>query len=268
MVSFVAKVLGRLRIQIEDVVWHKSIHSAIIIFLNILNRRKLPMPGAVYAHFMKIDEKSNDEDFGDEAFLANYMVPEEGKCLIDVGAATGLWTLYAAKKGRQVYAFEPSPKSFIILKSKTVAYPNVHASSYALGDKDSVGRLGLAAFSLSGTMDVEVKGLHKGGTIDITVRSLDSLAIVDVGVIKIDTEGYETPILHGAKETIAKYRPRLIVEVHRDSGKAAKTFVEELQRIEAILIAYGYTWIQHKRQISLRDFQPHLIAEPKSERSL
>jgi FkbM family methyltransferase len=267
MISVVAKVFGRIRIQIEDIVWHKSVSSTIIIFLNILNRRRLPMPAAVYDHFMKIDETSNADDFGDEAFLANYMIPEEGKCLIDVGAATGLWTLFAAKRGRQVYAFEPSPKSFIVLKNRSVKYSNVHAYPYALGDKDSVGRLGLAAFSLSGIMDAEVKGLHKGGTINITVRSLDSLAISEVGIIKIDTEGYEIPILHGAKETIIKYKPRLIVEVHRDSGKAAKTFIEELQRIDEILTEYGYTWIQHNRQISLRDWQPHLIAECKLERT-
>jgi FkbM family methyltransferase len=262
MTSFVGKVFNGLKIQIEDVVWHRSMRGAIVIFLNIINRRRFPLPVAVYEHFTKTDE-TNEDDLGDEAFLAQYIMPEQDKCLVDVGAATGLWTLFVGKKGRQVYAFEPSPKSYIVLKRKTQAYSNVHAYPYALGDKDSIGRLGLAAFSLSGTMDAEIKGLHKGGTIDIPVRSLDSLGIPNIGIIKIDTEGYETPILKGAKVTIEKNRPRLIIEVHKGTGKAAKTFAEEQQKIEGILKDYGYTWIRHNRQISLREIQPHIIAEPK-----
>jgi FkbM family methyltransferase len=264
MTSFAAKAFDKIRIQIEDIVWHRSMRGAIVIFLNIIYRRRFPLPVVVYEHFTKTDEANGDDDFGDEAFLVGYMIPEQGKCLVDVGAATGLWTLFVAKKGVQVYCFEPSPKSYTVLKRKTQAYSNVHAYPYALGDKDSIGRLGLAAFSLSGTMDAEIKGLHKGGTIDIPVRSLDSLGIVNIGIIKIDTEGYEIPILQGARATIEKDRPRLIVEVHRGTGKAAKTFAEELQRIEGILKAYGYTWVLHNRQISLRDIQPHLIAEPKA----
>jgi FkbM family methyltransferase len=204
-----------------------------------------------------------DDDLGNEAFLADHMIPEQNKCLVDAGASVGLWTMFAAKKGRQVYSFEPSPKAYAVLKDRTKEYPNIHAYPYALGEKDSVGRIAIGAFSLSGSMDAEVHRLHKGGTIDIPVRSLDSLGISCVGVIKIDTEGYEIPILHGAKATIEKYRPRLIIEVHRGTGKAAATFDEELQRIQAILKELGYTWVQHNRQISMRDVQPHIVAYPK-----
>lgn len=264
MTAFAAKAFDKIRIQIEDIVWHRSARGTVVIILNIIYRRSFPLPVAVYEHFTKTDEANGDDDFGDETFLAQYMIPEPDKCFVDVGAATGLWTLFVAKAGGLVYSFEPSPKSYVVLKRKTQAYPNVHAYPYALGDKDSIGRLGLAAFSLSGTMDAEIKGLHKGGTIDIPVRSLDSLGIANIGIIKIDTEGYETPILQGAKATIEKQRPLLIIEVHRGTGKAAKTFAEELQKIEGILKAYGYTWVLHNRQISLRDIQPHLIAEPKA----
>ena len=70
------------------------------------------------------------------------MLPEEGKCLVDIGAKFGEGTVFAAKAGRQVYAFEPSPKAYDILKKRTQKYPNVHVYSYALSDKNSVGRLG------------------------------------------------------------------------------------------------------------------------------
>lgn len=264
MTSFAAKAFGKIKIQIEDIVWHKSISGTALIILNVIYRRKFPLPAAVYTHFTKFGQTKGEEDLGDEASLAPYIIPEQGKCIVDIGASVGSWTIFVAKKGREVYAFEPSPKAYDILRNRTALHPSVHAYPYALGDKDSVGRLGLAAFSLSGTMDAEIKGLHQGGTIDIAVHSLDSLGISDIGIIKIDTEGYETPILQGAKATIEKNRPRLIIEVHRKTGKAAETFAEELQRIEDILRSYGYTWVLHYRRISLRDLQPHIIAEPKA----
>ena len=54
----------------------------------------------------------------------------------------------------------------------------------------------------------------------MAIRKLDSLRLPEVGVIKIDTEGYETPILQGAKESIQKYNPRLVIEIHKQTGKA------------------------------------------------
>jgi len=263
MTSIVSRTFSKIRIQVEDISWHKSIRGTALIVLNIVNRRKLPLPIAVYNHFTGYGKENCEDIVGYEAYIEKYMLPEEGKCLVDIGASVGEWTVFAAKAGRQVYAFEPSPKAYDVLRKRTQKYPNIHVYPYALGDKDGVGRLGLAALSLSGTMDVEIKGLHNGGTIDVPVRSLDSLNIPNIGIIKIDTEGYETPILRGAKETIEKNKPRLIIEVHRASGKAAETFPEELQRIRAILKDYGYTWELYSRRISLRDLQPHIVAEPK-----
>lgn len=260
MTSFAAKTFDKIRIQIEDIAWQRSKRASVLIILNIIYRRRLPLPIAVYEHFTRPEIS---DDLGNEVFLAEYMIPEHDKCLVDVGASIGSWTMFVAKKGLQVYCFEPSPKSYVILKSRTQAYSNVHAYPFALGDKDNIGRLGLAAFSLGGAMDAEIKGLHKGGTIDVPVHTLDSLGISNIGVIKIDTEGYESLILQGAKATIVKDRPRVIIEVHKGTGKAAETFTEELQKIKGILEDFGYTWILHYRRIGLRDIQPFIIASPK-----
>jgi FkbM family methyltransferase len=237
------------------------LHETIKVFLSVLNRRGIPLPSAVYAYFTKVDGRTHDS--GDEKFLEEFIVPKADQILIDVGASIGDWSLFVAEKGKTVYAFEPSPKSFRVLLERTKEYPNIHSFSYALGETDTMGRIGLAAFSLSGTMDEEIKGLHKGGTIDVVVRSLDSLNLLNIGVIKIDTEGYETPILMGAIKTINREKPLLIIEIHRATGKALPTFTNELQRISFILRDLGYTWITRYRYVGLRETQPFLIAEPK-----
>jgi FkbM family methyltransferase len=254
------RLVDKTKRQIEEIIWHKDPQTIIRIGLSVLNRRKIPLPAAVFNAFNQVDQESTD--MGDENFLAPYMVPAEGKSFVDVGAATGGWSLYVAQQNRIVHAFEPSPKSFTVLTQRMKKYPNVHLYPYALGDSDSVGRLGLAASSLSGTMDAENKGLPGGGTIDIAVRRLDSLNLSNVGVIKVDTEGYEVPILEGAKSIVQKDRPRLVIEVHCGTGKACGSFREELQRIEGILRGYGYRWTVRSRQISLRDQQPFIIADP------
>jgi len=248
---------------IEDIIVHKGkVRASAKIVLGIANRRKIPMPSAIYDYFNRVGDISND--FGDENFFIDYMTPERGKCLVDVGANIGMWTFFVGKKRLEVYAFEPMPKAFNILRERAKKFPTVHAYPYALGDENTVGRLGFAALSVTGTMDEEIN-LPGGGTVDVPVRKLDSIQLPKVGIVKIDTEGYETPILRGAKETIAKNKPRLIIEVHRGTGKAAKTFGEEQQRIEKILSDLGYRWTVHYRPLGLHEMQPHLIANPKTE---
>ncbi len=260
--------IKKAQVQIDDIVLNKgNAFTVVNIVVRILNRRRVPFPSAVYDFFNKVGSISDDEDSGSEDFLREYIVPQHGKCLVDVGANVGGWTFFVAKKGLEVYAFEPMPKAYNILKERAKNFPNVHPFPYAVGDKDTVGRLGFTAFGVTGTMDEEIN-LPGGGTIDIPVRKLDSMRLPEVGVIKIDTEGYETPILQGAREIITKYKPILIIEVHKQTGKAAKNFEEEKQRIESILKNLHYNWIVYYRQISLHgELQPFLIAKPDIQKT-
>ncbi|MCW3982658.1 MAG: FkbM family methyltransferase [Candidatus Bathyarchaeota archaeon] len=253
--------IKKAQLQIDDIVINKKDAFMILnIILRVLNRRRIPFPRAVYDVFSKVDDFSDEgDDEGSEDFLKEYIIPEPGKCLVDVGANVGNWTLLVAKKGREVYAYEPMPKAFRILKQRAKKFPQIHPFPYAIGDRDSSGRLGITPFAVTGTMDEEVN-LPGGETIDVPVRKLDSLNFSDVGVIKIDTEGYETPILQGAKDTITKNKPVLIIEVHKQIGKAANTFTEEKQRIENILVTLNYKCTVYYRQISLHgEMQPFLI---------
>ena len=54
---------------------------------------------------------------------------------LDVGAYKGVYTYFISKYSRMVYAFEPNPKSYKILK-RTVD-KNVKVLPYALSDKSS-----------------------------------------------------------------------------------------------------------------------------------
>ena len=60
--------------------------------------------------------------------------------ILDVGAATGAYTIPLAEKTNEIVAFEPSASNFKILESKSSNYPNIkvyNKSSYDLKDLGS-----------------------------------------------------------------------------------------------------------------------------------
>lgn len=62
-------------------------------------------------------------------------------------------------------------------------------------------------------------------------KILDLRNILSVAVIKIDVEGYEWEVLQGGRQTIAKWKPELFIEIWNDS---------ELVRITRWLRDFGY----------------------------
>jgi FkbM family methyltransferase len=254
-----SEVISKTRTQLEDIVYNRSsLRRSMNIVLSIANRRGLPIPTALQPS-VSYDEAGSDMGEG-ENFLTPYMIPNGKKTFVDIGANVGGWSFIVALKGFEVYSFEPSPKAYSVLNERTKKFPTVQAFPYAIGDQDTIGRMGTSALSNSGTMDEE-NNLPGGGTINVSVHKLDSLNLKNVGVIKIDTEGYEIPILRGAKETITKFKPRLVIEVHKSTGKAASSYTEELKRIETILDGMGYSWILRYRPVTLRgEMQPFVIA--------
>lgn len=62
-------------------------------------------------------------------------------------------------------------------------------------------------------------------------KILDLRNILSVAVIKIDVEGYEWDVLQGSRQTIAKWKPELFIEIWNDG---------ELRRITQWLREFGY----------------------------
>ncbi|GGH17223.1 hypothetical protein GCM10007036_18510 [Alsobacter metallidurans] len=66
------------------------------------------------------------------------------------------------------------------------------------------------------------------------VRRLDAWRLDDVAVIKIDVEGHEAAVLAGARETILRNRPALVVEIEeRHHPGRSSSIVDDL-------VANGY----------------------------
>lgn len=227
------------KIHIERFAWSKSFRFMFYSALHIIHRR-IPLPSIIF--------KGDVTDIASEKYLERYMIPKHDGCFVDIGANVGLWTFFVAEKQIEVQAFEPIPRLFRILKKKAETYSNIHVYPCALGEENYTAKLDLHSASL-----VKKATDFSGCQIKVTVRTLDSFNIQNVGLIKIDTEGYELPILLGARQTIIRDKPRLIVEVHTP-------YKEQIRKIIDILKNLNYKWIiRCKEPVP----QPHIIADPK-----
>ena len=136
---------------------------------------------------------------------------------IDVGANRGCYSMFMRKYARQVVAFEPNP----ILSSQLADKFDDTVTVRPLALSRSTGMVELHVPVIDGK---DVLGLAAIGEIhplpgtrehDIVVptRALDDAFWGDVGFIKIDVEGHEAAVLEGARATIARCRPKALVEL-------------------------------------------------------
>lgn len=243
-------LLKKVEKNIKKIALQKSPSRVIIQAFEILGRRNVPVPSA----FIKAFDKPS---LTSEKFLERHMVPEDGMIAIDIGAHVGLWASFLAEKGVEVHAFEPNIDAYRELKDKSSKYHNLRAYSCALGEASYNANYDSKSLSItSGNTENSAKCLT------VSVRTLDSFHFKNVGVIKIDTEGYEYPILNGAKATIAECRPRLVVEIHKGTGQACKEYGDELRRIMGLIKEHGYAFHIENRLLAMDEMQPFLIALP------
>jgi FkbM family methyltransferase len=124
----------------------------------------------------------------------------------DVGAHVGLWSMHLVKRFELVHAFEPVAVYRECLGRNVAPPPKVYAC--ALGAVR--GRVAMRIPELAGGLDTG--GTHVGGEGEIAMWPLDSFTLGEVDFIKIDCEGYEHHVIEGARETIARCQPTIIVE--------------------------------------------------------
>lgn len=140
---------------------------------------------------------------------------KEFRKAVDVGGHVGLWSMQLAKCFELVAAFEPVPqyqecflRNTENIKCTGTNYP-VGLFECALGAQ--FRWVSMVVPELNGGIDSG--GTHVGDKSgDVPMRTLDSYNWDEVDFIKIDCEGYELEVLKGARETLARCKPCVIVE--------------------------------------------------------
>lgn len=173
--------------------------------------------------------------FEPESFLVWHNCLQPGAVVVDVGAYTGLYAMYAAKHGASVYAFEPHPANYQRLVENMSANwcGGINAGRMSVFNAAVGAECGRCAM-----VDLESRPpLTSAGKTEaapdgpVELLTLDSLNLPRCDAIKIDVEGGELAVLRGAARTIAGFLPRLIIE--------ANTEVER-EALDRELSQYGY----------------------------
>lgn len=157
-----------------------------------------------------------------------------GDWAIDIGANIGIVTgQLAARVGAsgRVWAIEPVFRNSECLRTlrERNGLKMIQTFDVALGPGDGTVTLRLPPPGNSAVASVTASWIN-ADEITVPVRSLDSLVAERrsegrLSLIKIDVEGYESQVLAGASETLARFRPLLYVEFNdeilRDAGSSS-----------------------------------------------
>ena len=134
---------------------------------------------------------------------------------LDIGANVGLWSRDLTEAFARVISFEPV-SDFRDCLVKNVPASNLEVRGCALGEEDTFINM-IITVENTGHSHVDTSTMGHGTT---PMYRLDSLELPKIDYIKIDCEGYENTILRGARQTIMRDRPVMVVEHkrHKDVG--------------------------------------------------
>ncbi len=171
--------------------------------------------------------------------LAPY-VPQDA-VIIDVGAHAGQFTkLFARMAPRgHVFAFEPAgyARSIVSIVSKLHGLKNVTITSLGLSDAAGKQTLSIPLKS-SGSLGYGLSHLGADESNrptyneDISLVTLDDYVrengIQRIALIKADIEGWEMRLLKGAQQSIARFKPAIVLEIDRKFLARAQNTPEEI----------------------------------------
>lgn len=177
--------------------------------------------------------------------------PGEIRCVFDVGANVGTFTIEGRKAFPQscFFAFEPVHATFLKMQRRLAGDVMVQTFKCALGAEAGTANISVfdgrdAVSSLKPDADFTVRrGYLASGQEEIVVDTLDNvcrnLGVQTIDLLKIDVEGYEAEVLKGAHAALSsgKVRSILLEFTFVSPGKGNNSSLLELADL---LSPFGY----------------------------
>lgn len=187
--------------------------------------------------------KRNDEQ---EINLVKKFI-KSGTDSIDVGVYRGVYSYEMSKYSEKVHSFEPNPIIFkYINKNLKKFIKNIHLYNFALSNQNKTMNLKIPIRNSNSNKEIFEEYYEMGkATIhnennfenyenfEIQTKTIDELSFDNkISFIKIDVEGHELEVIEGAKNTIKKDKPILLVEIEKQYTK--KEVAESINFINSL----------------------------------
>ena len=149
--------------------------------------------------------------------------------VVDIGANVGIYTLHALKAGAEVYAFEPTPETFNILRHNVALNgfeysPKVHLYNSAVSDREEMTEFAVVSNSCGHNSMFRENKDDKIIRVP-TVRLDDTLDGIKIDCFKVDVEGAEMLVLNGM-ESLLKNNASVVGFVEFAPGNLRRSGIE------------------------------------------
>ena len=158
---------------------------------------------------------------------------KKGHVVVDVGANVGYisyWLSQWVGPDGEVHSFEPVPRTFALLARNMVKLGAQNVRLYRAAASDHMGEVDLEIPLWNGGRKENLYEARIIGTGDTGRHRVKAPAVMldrvfegypgFLAFMKIDVEGHEAHVLHGARQVIEKWKPALAVEVSAPTAGA------------------------------------------------
>jgi len=186
-------------------------------------------------------------------YSAGAVAIERGDVVVDIGSNIGEFTRGAAELASIVIAIDPDPSPLGCLTHNVAGLPNVRTEQVALGAQDGEATLYVSsARSDSSLVEPTQRWTHKITVPMLTLKSLMARhSLTSVDFLKVEAEGLEPEILHGAREVLHAIR-KVAVDVSPErAGQSTRPECEAILR-EAGFETFSRDWMLFAIRQSVR----------------
>jgi FkbM family methyltransferase len=190
-------------------------------------------PSIYYRRRMAHEVRTGEPEL---AILREFM--PDGGTAVDVGANQGFFSFALSEVAGRVVAFEANPDYARFARWMLRRRAEVHEVAISDRQGDATFYVPLSEDGMVLHFAGNLKRTHsqfpRQKTYQVELRTLDSFGLGNVRFIKADVEGSEREVLDGARETIRRDRPILLLEL------LSGTHADPYSYTQSICDSFGY----------------------------
>lgn len=219
--------------------------------------------------FLRPECRACSEEGEEVVGTALKRLAQTGGVVLDIGANIGVYSMLCARwtgSSGRVWAFEPAPATLALLRDHigmNGLAERIEVVAQAVSEEVGEAVFYTHDFSGENSLNPGFAGrVAEAATVRVPVTTVDEFCQtrkIAPTLIKIDVEGYELQVLRGARETIRRYQPALLIEMHTHLWSELNIHQEE---VTAFVAELPYTLTPLEGQDPFREFG-HILLEKK-----